>query len=346
MRSPKEFAAGHVPGATNVPLFSDEERAIIGTLYVNSGRNVAMEKGLEFVGPKMAGFVRTTNQILAEGSSEVTDSSEPGSDFTAYVHCWRGGMRSQSFAWLLDMAGIKVRVLEGGYKAFRRMAQRQIGRRHRMVVLSGLTGAGKTNFLELLREAGEQIVDLEGLANHRGSSFGAIGLGQQPTTEQFENRLFAAVQALDPKRRFWVEDEGSRLGRVVVPSRFVKQIRRSSAVFLDVAKEKRLDILLEEYGDLDHEELIDATRGIQKRLGGQNMIDAIKAIEAGDLRTAAEISLTYYDRSYLKGMSELPRASTLNLSTDGMCDADVVAKLIDAADEIENAAEPASVVSD
>ena len=149
VRSPAEFAAGHIPGASNIPLFSDEERAEVGTLYTKADRDEAVEKGLEFVGPKMASFVRQTKQLL---------SQNPASNRIAYVHCWRGGMRSQSFAWLLETSGLKVRILEGGYKAFRKLVHRQIGFRHPIVVLSGLTGAGKTEFLKLLKDAGEQIV--------------------------------------------------------------------------------------------------------------------------------------------------------------------------------------------
>lgn len=324
VRSPVEFSAGHIPQAVNVSLFSDEEREQVGTLYKKSGRDAAIEKGLEFVGPKMAGFVRRVKELIKDTPEKPT----------VFVHCWRGGMRSQSFAWLIETAGVDVRVLEGGYKAFRKLAHRQIGFRHRMIVLSGLTGAGKTEYLKMFREAGEQVVDLEKLANHRGSSFGAIGLGEQPTTEQFENRLFVALEALDPRRRFWVEDEGSRLGRVVVPSRFVKQIRRSPAVFLDVCKQRRLDNLLVEYGDLDSGGLVEATRGIQKRLGGQNVIDAINAIESGDMRTAADITLSYYDRSYRKAMDGLPRETTLEFSTDGLEDQQVVAEAIGKADSI------------
>ena len=322
VRSPVEYAAGHIPGATNIALFTDDQRAIVGTLYAKSGRDDAIEKGLEFIGPKMVGFVRQAKKLLA--NSDCADAP-------IFVHCWRGGMRSQSFAWLMDTAGLNVRVLHGGYKAYRRLAHRRIGFRHQMIVLSGLTGAGKTEFLKLLQDRGEQVVDLEGLANHRGSSFGAIGLGEQPRTEQFENRLFAVLEKLNPKKRIWVEDEGSRLGQVTVPARFVKQIRRAPAVFLDVPKARRLDNLLKEYGDLDREGLIEATRGIQKRLGGQNMTDAITAIEAGDLRTAADISLKYYDRAYLKSMSALPRETTVNLSSEGLEDAVVVEELIKAA---------------
>jgi len=327
VRSPVEFSAGHIPGATNVPLFSDDEREHVGTLYAESGREVALEKGLEYVGPKMAGFVRQTRELLADGTTKSESQM-------AFVHCWRGGMRSQSFAWLLGTAGFDVRVLEGGYKAFRKMAHRQIGFRHRMIVLSGLTGAGKTEYLKRFQDAGEQIIDLEKLANHRGSSFGALGLGDQPTTEQFENRLFTALEVLDPDQRVWVEDEGSRLGRVVVPPRFVKQIRRAPAVFLDVPKARRLDNLLLEYGELDSGGLVHATRGIQKRLGGQNVVEAIEAIESGDMRKAANITLSYYDRSYLKAFSALPRETSVELSTEGLEDEQVVAQAIDAANSI------------
>ena len=162
-------------------------------------------------------------------------------------------------------------------------------------------------------------------------------MGQQPTTEQFENQLFVALEVLDPQQRFWVEDEGSRLGRVVVPSRFVKQIRRAPAVFLDVPKSRRLDNLLVEYGELEPAGLVEATRGIEKRLGGQNMKDAISAIESGDMRGAADITLSYYDRSYMKAFDALPRETTVQHSTEGVEDDAVVSSLIEAADSIMSA---------
>lgn len=331
VRSPSEFANGHIDGAINMPLFDDDERAVVGTTYKHDGRNEAVLVGLEFVGPKMASFVR---QIKELSQTQTHERQE------VFVHCWRGGMRSQSFAWLLKTAGFAVFVLDGGYKAFRKLVHRKIGHRHNMIVLSGLTGAGKTEFLKLLSLSGEQFVDLEGLANHRGSSFGAIGLGEQPTTELFENRLFVSLDSLDPSRRFWVEDEGSRLGHVVVPPRFVKQVRRAPAIFLDVPMEKRLDNLLIEYGELDRDSLVDATRGIQKRLGGQNMIEAINAIENGDLRHAAKITLLYYDRSYLKAKSGMPRKDSLNLSTDDLDNATVVDQIIALAADFTSANSP------
>ena len=280
-------------------------------------------KGLEFVGPKMAEFVRRSKQLLTENEST-----------TAYVHCWRGGMRSQSFGWLLSTSGVPVEVLEGGYKAFRKLAHGRIDREHSMIILSGLTGSGKTEFLKRLRDAGQQVIDLEGLANHRGSSFGALGLGDQPSTEQFENDLFAALESLDSDQFFWVEDEGSRIGQVTVPARFMKQLRHAAAVSLDVPKERRLDNLLQEYGDLDREGLAESTRGISKRLGGQNVIDTIEAIGRGDLRKAADITLSYYDRSYTKAKNELPREVNVDLPTKGLSDDEVVQKLIELSSQL------------
>ncbi len=330
VRSPKEFAEGHIPSATNIPLFDNDQRAVVGTTYKQVGRDEAIEKGLEFVGPKMASFVRRCR--------ELSSTANDGAPQKVFVHCWRGGMRSQSFAWLLDTAGFDVTVLQGGYKAFRKLALKTIALRHQMVVLSGLTGAGKTIFLKQLQAAGEQMIDLEGLANHRGSSFGAIGLGDQPTTQQFENRLFVELQKLDRRRSFWVEDEGSRIGQVTVPTRFIRQIRNASAVFLDVPKSRRLDNLCREYGIQDREGLIEATRGIQKRLGGQNMNEAISLIESGDMRAAADISLSYYDRAYLKSASQMPREVTVELKTEGLSDAEVVKRLIAARKSLDQEA--------
>lgn len=315
VRSPREYSDGHIPLAVNIPIFDDAERAVVGTLYAESGRSAAVEKGLEFVGPKMVDFVRQTRSKLNPNQK-------------VYVHCWRGGMRSQAFAWLLSTAGFDVTVLDGGYKAFRNLALDTLAKSQPMLVLSGLTGAGKTSFLKLLREAGEQIVDLEGLANHRGSSFGAIGLGEQPSTQQFENQLFDEIQKLDRSRFFWVEDEGSRIGQVTVPASFMNQIRNAPAIFLDVPKSRRLNNLCQEYGIQDKDGLVEATRGIERRLGGQNMNEAIALIEAGDMRAAADISLSYYDRAYLKSASKMPRKSTTNLSTEGLSDAQVVESLL------------------
>ena len=172
VRSPSEFAQGHVPGAINLPLFDDAQRADIGTIYKNSGKDAAVLRGLRHAGLKMADLV-VQAKAIAEGRNSVL------------VHCWRGGMRSQSVGWLLRTAGMDPLVLDGGYKAFRQFARATFEVPWNLRVISGLTGAGKTRVLLLLKDVGEQVVDLEGLANHRGSAFGGIGQPNQPSTEQF-----------------------------------------------------------------------------------------------------------------------------------------------------------------
>ena len=319
VRSPGEFANGHIPNAVNVPLFDNDERAEVGTLYKKRGHDPAVLRGLEIVGPKMAGFARTVaelNRKHGHGGKNVA------------VHCWRGGMRSQSFAWLLETTGWTVTVLDGGYKAFRRLAHDTIEKTHRLVVLSGLTGAGKTVHLQRLRDAGEQVVDLERLANHRGSAFGGVGQGEQPKTEQFENDLFVELEQCDPDRRIWVEDEGKQVGAVVVPHLFHQQVRNAPAVFLDVPQEVRVGHLMEEYGELDPVELIESLNKIRKRFGPQHATAAIELVQSGDVRSAIQMTLAYYDRTYLHCVKKMPRQKVAELKANGIAEPSVVAESI------------------
>ena len=156
------YASGHIPGAHNIPLFTNEERAIIGTLYVQVGKDPAVERGLELVGPKLADFVRQARELSA---------GKP-----LFLYCWRGGMRSGSMAWLFRTAGFKTFLLKGGYKAYRRSFIDLLDKYPwKIVVLGGPTGCGKTEILHRLQEKGQQVIDLEGLAHHKGSAFGALG---------------------------------------------------------------------------------------------------------------------------------------------------------------------------
>jgi len=325
VRSPKEYAEDHIPGAVNIPLFDDDERAEIGTLYKSAGHDEAVLRGLELVGPKMRHFVEAVAMANANHEFESKEVS---------VHCWRGGMRSRSFAWLLETTGWHVFVLEGGYKAFRSFARQTIEQTRQLIVLSGLTGAGKTVHLEKLKEAGEQIVDLEGLANHRGSAFGGLGQGDQPSTKQFENELCFALESCDPDRRIWVEDEGNRIGRVVVPNEFYEPLRHAPAIFLDVDETTRVDHLMDEYGDLDTDGLARSVQKIAKRFGDANVRETIASIDSGNIRQAVELTLAYYDRTYLKAVSKMPREKTLKLSTAGLSAEQRVSESIRLADEL------------
>ncbi len=285
VRTPSEYRLGHIPNAVNLPIFSDEERAIVGTLYKQQGRDIAVLRGLEIVGVKLAGFVREANK-LAAGGKEL------------YLYCWRGGMRSGSMAWLLTTAGLRVSLLKGGYKSYRSELDIIVEKDWKFVVLSGKTGCGKTDVLKQLAMMGEQVIDLEGLANHKGSAFGALGELEQPTTETFINRIHDRLNELDSNRAVWCEGESMLIGHVYIPQNLYAKIQSATTINFDIAMEARISRLVREYGIFSNEELIPAFERIRKRLGGDNVKLAIEALNSGDISTAASIALRYYDKSY------------------------------------------------
>ena len=316
VRSPSEFEHGHIPGAVNLPLFDDDQRAEVGTIYRNSGKDDAVLRGLSIVGPKMADLAKTARALAVGRKDQV------------FVHCWRGGMRSRSMHWLLETAGLQPKMLSGGYKAFRALAQARFAEDWPLKVVSGLTGAGKTRILDVLASHGESIVDLEGLANHRGSAFGAIGQVEPPTTEQFENLLFAELEKCSDAERIWVEDEGNRLGTVVVPPEFIKHLKNSPAVFIDLSPAARVANLMEDYGDLPPSKLIESVQAIRKRLGFDLAQAAIEAIESGEIKVAIEIVLAYYDRTYTHAATKFPRPPMKQLSIQALNDQQLVEQMI------------------
>jgi tRNA 2-selenouridine synthase len=290
VRSPAEFKQGHIPGAINMPLFDDEERKITGILYKNSGRYDSFLRGLELVGPKLASFVKTAHKAAPHHSLAL--------------HCWRGGLRSQSMAWLLETAGFQVSVLEGGYKAYRRHVLQSFSNINYLLVLGGMTGSGKSLILRELARKGEQVIDLELLANHKGSAFGGIGHDTQPTNEQFENNLNAVFALLNPEKHTWVEDESSGIGRVQIPADLFRNMRNAPVVFIDIPQKIRVGRLVNEYGEKHRDFLKVSIQQVSKRLGGLNTKIALEAIDTGDFKLAATILLTYYDKAYLEGLTK------------------------------------------
>ncbi len=289
VRAPKEYLQGHIPHSVSMPLFADEERAIIGTLYKQVGRDTAVEKGLEMVGPKLASFVTQAKQIAP--------------DKRIIVHCWRGGMRSGSMAWLLSMAGFRVYLLEGGYKAFRKhflgILEQGLPQ---LKVLGGPTGSGKTELLLQMQQNGHQVIDLEGLAHHKGSSFGAINQAPQPTTEQFENEVFTILSSFDLSQPIWVEDESKLIGTVHLPNALYKQMQQVPVYVVNIPLEKRIDRLVADYTHCEKHLLEEALLRIKKRVGPQNVKAAQEALALNDFRTVAEIVLQYYDKAYAYGL--------------------------------------------
>ena len=290
VRSPGEFERGHIVGAVNIPLFEDLERAEVGTRYKKVGKESAFLLGLDIVGPKLAGFVKKANKIAPDGE--------------VLVHCWRGGMRSGSFATLLNAAGMKVSLLVGGYKSYRNFILEEFCKPLNISVLGGKTGSGKTEILYELEKQGEQILDLEGLANHKGSSFGMLGQAPQPMTEYFENMLYEKLAKLDTNRRIWIEDESKNVGCCNIPEGLWKQMRVANVAFIDVNKSIRIGRLMNEYAQFSFEELKSATDRIAKRLGGQQHKEALDALAKGDFSVGTNIALSYYDKAYLHGLSQ------------------------------------------
>jgi tRNA 2-selenouridine synthase len=291
VRSPAEYEHAHIPNAINVPLFNNEERAKVGTCYKQLGRDAAVRLGLKLIGPKLAYFVEQADQIAPH--REVL------------VHCWRGGMRSGSFAWLLRTAGFQVRTLEGGYKAYRNHVLAAFERPQNIIILGGHTGSGKTDILRELAALGEQVIDLEAIAHHKGSSYGAIGQAPQPSSEQFENLLYLPWSQLDTTRRLWLEDESRHIGTCFIPLALWQQMQRVPKIlFVDVPKSVRVQRLVREYAGFGKELLQQATERIKKRLGGQHYKAAIEALDRGDYAAVADISLNYYDKAYLYGISQ------------------------------------------
>lgn len=314
VRSPGEYAQGHIPGALSFPLFSDAERAEVGTMYKQVGKEEAMELGLRIVGPKMESFVKQA-KILASNRQLA-------------VHCWRGGQRSGSMAWLFRQAGFEVITLEGGYKAYRHHVLESFEKSDlNIVVLGGRTGSGKTKILHALRDLGEQILDLEGIAHHKGSAFGFIGEAPQPTVEQFGNDLFAAIGTLDPDKRVWVENESRSIGRVFIPDGFWFHMRAASLVNIRVPEEARIQNLLADYVLSDRTELEIAFQKIASKLGGLNLKTALEALEQADFVTAARIALSYYDKTYQHGL-ETSTASNIRRLEFNHGDAQEIAKAL------------------
>ncbi len=289
VRSPGEYEKGHIPGAINIPLFNNAERAHVGTVYKQQSKEAAITLGYKYVNPKLEWF--------------ITESKKKATAGRIAVHCWRGGMRSQSFAKHLSENGFdEVFVIKGGYKAFRNHALESFKTKANICILGGYTGSGKTHILYALKEMGEQIIDLEGLAHHKGSAFGRMGDGRQPSIEQFENNLFFDWKKLNYSKRIWIEDESHRIGNVNIPMNFFENMRSHPVIFLDISREERAKELVVDYAGEDKKMLAESISRISKRLGGLNTKIAHEHLNANEFYEVAMITLKYYDKYYLRGL--------------------------------------------
>src|SRR5512133_613433 len=317
VRSPGEYACGHIPGAVNIPLFSDSQRAEVGTIYKQEGNLKAVLRGIDLAAPEMSLKLKSALSLASNGR--------------LLVHCWRGGMRSEAMAWLFSMGGIKASVLEGGYKSYRNFILEDLAKPRRYIMLGGLTGSGKTHILHRLASEGHQVTDLEGLASHKGSAFGALGQSAQPTSEHFANLLHSSLSDKNPENLIWLEDESRNIGTVFMPDGFYGRMQESPVIALMMSIETRLPRLLREYSAFPPELILASILKISRRLGGEKTKEAVAAVERKDFSTAIRITLEYYDRAYSYGLSKRKSGQIVFVDTDTDDTAVNAGKVLDAA---------------
>ena len=321
VRSPGEYTHEHIPGAYRLPLFSDEERKVVGTAYKQESRKTAIKIGLDYFGVKMRKMVEEAEVIIsnrqsANSKGQLADGPLPIAN-CVLVHCWRGGMRSAGVAWLLDLYGFKVFTLAGGYKTYRQWARSQFEKQYNFTIVGGYTGSGKTLVLHELKRLGKAVIDLEGLASHKGSAFGALGERRQPSQEMFENLLAAELYLVAQNlvsaeaaglaknslpETIYLEDESQRIGLLNIPTELWNTMRKSPVSFIDIPFEERLNYLTAEYGKFEKEKLVNAVIRIQKRLGGLETKNAVNYLLENNHKECFSILLKYYDKWYGKGL--------------------------------------------
>jgi tRNA 2-selenouridine synthase len=315
VRSQGEFAAGHIPGAFNVPLLNDAERIVVGTTYKQQGQKQAISEGFRLVGPRL-------HQILNE--AEAIAAGRP-----MLVHCWRGGMRSSNFCQFAKMAGLKSEILEGGYKTYRQQALSYFQTPLKLLLLTGLTGSGKSDILRQLASRGQQVLDLEMLARHKGSVFGGMMMPPQPLTEQFHNDLFEELMKLDHTKPVWVEDESLAIGKVYLPASFWTQMMTAQLIKIDLTKSKRVERLVREYGKANKNEFLEMMTKIVRKLGGQHYLLAKEMLLKDDMSSTIDILLTYYDKAYQQSIGKRRDQLIQTLEWDGNNINEVVEHLLE-----------------
>ena len=308
VRSPAEFAEDHVPGAISLPVLSNEERAVVGTIYVQESPFKARKIGGAIVARNVAHHLDTA----------LADKDGP---FQPLVYCWRGGQRSGAMATILANVGWRTAVLEGGYKTYRRWVQRRLYEEelpHTLVVLEGGTGVGKTALLGLLAERGVQTIDLEGLAGHRGSLFGAIPGREQPSQKMFESRLLGELDRLDPTRPTVVEAESSKIGELMNPPSLWKRMTPAPRIEIIAPRSARARYLVRAYHDViaDRPMLDEAFARLPAHHGRRVLEDWAAFADAGQYEALADQLIErHYDPAYARAnrKAERPRMATLEL---------------------------------
>lgn len=314
VRSPSEYAYAHIPGAVSFPIFDDEQRKEIGTTYKQVSREDAIKIGLNYFGPKLRSFIEQA-ETLTQNQAAPTKLC---------VHCWRGGMRSGAMAWLLSFYGFDIYLLEGGYKTYRHWVLKQLDLPFKFNALGGYTGSGKTEVLQALTKQGYPVIDLENIAQHKGSAFGSLGLNSQPSQEFFENLLVKELsvfyttenETFNQPNPIWIENESRRIGLINLTELFYDRMQQAQLYTLEIPFEERLKFITQHYGGFEKEKLVNAIIRIQKRLGGLDTKTAINFLLENNTTECFRILLTYYDKHYSLSMERSNRkAITISAPT-------------------------------
>jgi tRNA 2-selenouridine synthase len=278
---------------------NNEERKEVGIVYKNEGNNPAVVKGFELVGPRFHLIINEAIRLFPEKK--------------VLIYCWRGGMRSEIMSWILGMNGFEVFRLNGGYKSYRKLTYDVVRQKRNYLVLGGKTGVGKTDLLHHLKKLGENIIDLEDLAKHKGSSFGGIGKDPQPSIEQFENMLAEELFRISDSKEIWIENESRRIGKVILTKELYEHIIKAPLIEIHKTREERIQNIKKEYAHLPVEDLKNAVKRLQKKLGSLRTAEAIEAIDSRQHDLWVDNLLQYYDRAYDYDLEENPRDLALNL---------------------------------
>ncbi|MDW0115367.1 tRNA 2-selenouridine(34) synthase MnmH [Sporosarcina thermotolerans] len=309
VRSPSEYKEATIPGSINIPFFSDEERAEIGTLYKRVGKDAANERGLEIFSAKLPDFIRQFKTI----ETPMT------------VFCWRGGMRSKTAATVLDLMGINANRLSGGIRTYRQWVVKELEKEDfppKLIVLNGYTGTGKTLLLQRLADEGHPVIDLEQFAGHRGSIFGQIGL-EPNNQKKFDSLLVQQIQKVKQKPYVFIEGESKRIGKVLVPSYLFDKKENGIHVFIHLPIEERVHNILSDYNPWEsQEQFIEAFRLIQRRIHVPIAKEIEESLNEGHFESAVKLLLEhYYDPRYEYSTTKRPHENNFVIHASSVDDA-------------------------
>ena len=311
VRSPDEYYKGHMPNSINIPIFNNEERSIIGKKYKIFGREIAVREGFKIIENKIENIIKKFKLIKKEFLNSTIDKFS--NDKNIKIYCARGGMRSQSMLWLLEKFNYPCVTLSGGYKTYRNWVLNSFKDKQKIIVIGGKTGTRKTKILNKLKSLDYQILDFESLANHRGSSFGGLGMKEQPTNEQYENLIAEDLNKFNKEKFIFVEAESPNIGKNRIPHELYKQMKNSKRI--EIIRDERIRIkeLINTYSKYQKNDLKESVFKISKRLGPQRTKSAIDFIDNEDWENVCKSVLDYYDRCYEHELKEKEDVKILNM---------------------------------